>query len=127
MPREVNPSQSYADKVVKLVPTEIVGAYMVLAGTIGFSSAATAAPTDSVPVVLIHVVFFLLLVLTPLYLWRITRVTNVVQLVVTTLAFVLWVYTLGGPFVFWGMYHPMIAAVSLTLWSLIIPVIVRPD
>jgi hypothetical protein len=32
MPREVNDTQSYFDKAVKLVPTEIVGAYMVLAG-----------------------------------------------------------------------------------------------
>ncbi len=48
MPREVNTTQAYADKIVKLVPTEIVGAYMVLAGIIGISPAATSAPADVV-------------------------------------------------------------------------------
>jgi len=125
MPREVNNTQSYFDKAVKLVPTEIVGAYMVLAGVIGVD--ATTAPTDKLSKILLQIVFFVLLVLTPLYLWFISKVTNKVQLVVTTLAFVLWIYTLGGPFVVWGIYEAKIAAVLLTLWSLIIPLIVRPN
>lgn len=127
MPREVNETQPYYDKAVKLVPTEIVGAYMVLAGVIGVSSATTAAPADSLSRILIQIVFFALLILTPLYLWKIAKVTNKVQLIVTTLAFILWIYTLGGPFAVWGIYEPKIAAVLLTLWSLVVPVIVRPD
>ena len=126
MPREVNATQSYADKVVKLVPTEIVGAYMVLAGIVGVTAASPAAPADSLSRILIQVVFFVLLILTPLYLWRISGVTNMVQLVVTTLAFIVWIYTLGGPFSVWGIYEPKVAAILLTLWSFIIPIIVRP-
>jgi hypothetical protein len=126
MPREVNETQSYADKVVKLVPTEIVGAYMVLAGIVGVSSSSPTAPTDSLARILIQVVFFALLLLTPLYLWRVSGVSNIVQLVVTTLAFILWIYTLGGPFAVWGIYEPKVAAILLTLWSFIVPVIVRP-
>ncbi len=126
MPREVNDTQSYADKVVKLVPTEIVGAYMVLAGIVGVTASTPTAPTDSLSKILIQGVFFVLLVLTPLYLWRVSGVTNIVQLVVTTLAFILWIYTLGGPFAVWGIYEPKVAAILLTLWSFIIPVIVRP-
>jgi len=124
MPREVNTTQPYADKAVKLVPTEIVGAYMVLAGIIGISSAATAAPTDTLSKILLQVVFFLLLLLTPLYLWRVSKVDNIVQLVVTTIAYVLWIYTLGGPFAVWGIYEPKIAALLLTAWSLVIPIVV---
>ena len=126
MPREVNDTQSYADKVVKLVPTEIVGAYMVLAGIIGVSSASPTAPADSLSKILIQVCFFALLVLTPLYLWRVSGVSNIVQLIVTTLAFILWIYTLGGPFAVWGIYEPKVAALLLTLWSFAVPVIVRP-
>ncbi len=44
MPREVNNTQPYTDKLVKLIPTEIVGAYMVLAGMIGFNPTSTAVP-----------------------------------------------------------------------------------
>jgi hypothetical protein len=127
MPREVNETQPYYDKAVKLVPTEIVGAYMVLAGVIGVGTATPTAPADSLSRVLIQVVFFVLLIMTPLYLWKIAKVGNKVQLIVTTLAFVLWIYTLGGPFSVWGLYEPKVAAVLLTLWSLVVPVVVRPD
>ena len=127
MAREVNTTQSYADKAVKLVPTEIVGAYMVLAGIIGVNPTSASAPLDSLSKVLIQVVFFVMLVLTPLYLWRVSGVTNIVQLIVTTLAFIIWIYTLGGPFSVWGIYEPKVAALLLTLWSTIIPIIVRPD
>jgi hypothetical protein len=127
MPREVNATQSYFDKAVKLVPTEIVGAYSVLAGIVGISSTTAAVPEDSLSKILIQVIFFVLLLLTPLYLWKISKVTNIVQLVVTTLAFILWIYTLGGPFAVWGIYEPKVAAVLLTVWSLVIPLVVRPD
>jgi len=126
MPREVNNTQTYFDKAVKLVPTEIVGAYMVLSGIVGITPSSTAptTPTDSMSKILIIIVFFVLLVLTPLYLWRISKVNNVLQLVVTTIAFALWIYTLGGPFAVWGIYDPKIAALLLTTWSLVIPLVV---
>jgi hypothetical protein len=126
MPREVNDTQPYLDKAVKLVPTEIVGAYLVLAGVVGVSSSSTAAPTDQLSKILICVVFGVLLVATPLYQIFISKVTNKVQVVITTIAFVLWVYTLGGPFTVLGIYEAKIAAALLTLWSLVIPVVVRP-
>jgi hypothetical protein len=114
MPREVNDTQAYQDKIVKLIPTEIVGAYMVLAGIIPASSAKVGTLVVSIA----------LLILTPLYLWRISKVTNVVQLVVTTISFAVWVYSLGGPFAAWGIYQSYIASIVLILWTLIIPVVV---
>jgi len=126
MPREVNSTQSYADKLVKLVPTEIVGAYMVLSGMIGVSPASSSKPTD-MSSALIIVVSIILLALTPLYLLRISRVKNVIQIVVTTLSFAIWVYTLGGPFVVAGIYYPIIASIVLVLWQMIVPMIVPPQ
>ena len=114
MPREVNDTQAYQDKIVKLIPTELVGAYMVLAGIIPASSAKVGTLVVSIA----------LLILTPLYLWRISKVTNVVQLVVTTISFAVWVYSLGGPFAAWGIYQSYIASIVLILWTLIIPVVV---
>jgi len=144
MAREVNDTQPYQDKLVKLIPTEIVGAYMVLAGMLGFDPTSTAAATvvqatgaaanavqvaGQIPIselkpVLIQIVFVLLLILTPIYLWKVSRVSNVVQIVVTTFSYVIWVYTLGGPFVVWGLYYPLIGSVILVIWSLITPLFV---
>jgi len=109
---------------------------MVLNGMLGFAPASTSAPlapdrlfTPSAPLVsettlrtiLIQAVFVLLLILTPIYLRKVANVQNRSQLVVTTLSFVIWVYTLGGPFVVWGLYYPLVASVLLVLWSLTIP------
>jgi hypothetical protein len=131
MAREVNATQPFANKLVKLVPTEIVGAYMVLAGMLGYAYGTTPAaqqmPDPELKAILIQVVFFSLLVLTPLYLWRIGRVSHLVQLVVTTISYVIWVYTLGGPFVVWGLYHSVIGSVVLVLWSVITPLLVSPS
>ncbi|MEQ1934371.1 MAG: hypothetical protein ABL962_10925 [Fimbriimonadaceae bacterium] len=133
MAREVSDTQSIQDKFVKLIPTEIVGAYMVLAGLLGFSpvntaeaqTAGAAASTMAAVTVanpqlnetLILIVFFSLLVLTPLYLWWVSKVTNVIQIIVTTVSYVVWVYTLGGPFVVWKIHYPAAASVVLVIWS----------
>ena len=127
MGREVNTDQSYFDKAVKLVPTEIVGGYAVLAGIIGVDTASTAVPPDTLTKVLVQVSFFVLLVLTPLYLYFISKVRNKVQIVVTTIAYIIWIYTLGGPFSIWGIYNGKVAGVILTVWSWVIPLVVRPD
>ena len=135
MSREINSTQPFQDKVVKLIPTEIVGAYMVLNGIIGLpaatpSVAATRFPSappvsdDTLRLYLIQAVFAILLVLTPLYLAKVAKVTNRRQLAVTTMSFVVWAYTLGGPFVVWGLYYPLVASVLLVIWSLIGPMFV---
>jgi len=125
MPREVNDTQPFADKLVKLIPTEIVGAYMVLAGIIGFSPTSNSVPTDGMARTLIQVVFFILLILTPIYLRMVTGVSNLVQIIVTSISFIVWVYTLGGPFVVWKIFYPLVSSVVLVLWSLVTPLLVK--
>ena len=134
MSREINSTQPFQDKVVKLIPTEIVGAYMVLNGIIGLPASSTAesmralsAPPvsdDTLRLYLIQAVFAILLVLTPLYLAKVAKVTNRRQLAVTTMSFVVWAYTLGGPFIVWGLYYPLVASVLLVIWSLVVPMFV---
>ncbi|HNY14247.1 MAG TPA: hypothetical protein PKI12_01825 [Bacteroidales bacterium] len=132
MPREVNTTQPYYDKLVKLIPSEIIGAYLVLSNILGYAGGniqakalAVSGTEAEMRPVLIQVVFFILLALTPLYLRKISRVKNVTQLVVTTFSFIIWVYTLGGPFSVWGIYYSLIGSVVLVLWSLIIPLFVQ--
>lgn len=134
MSREINSTQPFQDKVVKLIPTEIVGAYMVLNGIIGLPASPVVADMrfpsappvsdDTLRFYLVQAVFAILLVLTPLYLAKIAKVTNRRQLAVTTMSFVVWAYTLGGPFVVWGLYYPLVASVLLVIWSLVVPMFV---
>lgn len=125
MARQINDKQQFADKVLKFIPTEIIGAYMALAGFLGFGPIETTAEKDHMPFILIQVVFFILLVLTPLYLWKVSNVTHKLQLGISTISFAVWVYTLGGPFNVWNLYNPYISSVILVLWSLIPPIFIN--
>ncbi len=118
MAREIKTNQKYRDRLLKLIPSEIVAAYLVLSGII---------PPDAKLGTLI--VSIVLLVLVPFYLWRMHDVRRTMQLIVTTISFAVWVYSLGGlsnPFVAWDLYQPWIGSVILILWTLIIPLAVNP-
>jgi hypothetical protein len=122
MAREVNNQQPFQDKVVKLVPTEIVGAYLVILGIV--SPAESAGKEYEYTLI---GAFVVLLILTPVYLWKVSGVTNRIQLLVSTLSYVIWIYTLTYPFKYWNWYYPTVGAVVLILWSLITPIFVTPS
>lgn len=117
MSREIKEAQRYRDRLLKLIPSEIVAAYMVLSGIIPLDSAKWGT----------LIVSIILLVLVPFYLKRIQNVQRTSQLTVTTISFVVWVYSLGGPFEVWGLYKPWIGSVILVLWTLIMPLVVNPQ
>ena len=116
MPREIKEAQNYKDRLLKLIPSEIVAAYLVLAGIIPLASAKWGT----------LIVSIILLILVPFYLWKIHNVTRASQIIVTSISFVVWVYSLGGPFQFWNLYRAWIGSVILVLWTLIVPLALNP-
>jgi hypothetical protein len=117
MARQIKRDQTYRDKLLKLIPSEIVAAYMVLIGIIPEHYAKWGT----------LVVSIILLILTPFYLKKLEKVANNVQVLFCSLSFVVWVYSLGGlggPFRHWHMYQPWIGSVVLILWTLIVPLFV---
>lgn len=114
MARQIKRDQHYRDKLLKLIPSEIVAAYMVVMGIIPENSAQWGT----------LIVSLVLLILTPFYLKRFEKVTNNIQIVMCSLSFVVWVYSLGGPFVHWNVHQPWIASIVLILWTLVIPLFV---
>ena len=127
MAREINDKQQFSDKLVKFIPTEIIGAYMALAGFLGFTPVSNANEATDIAATLIQVVFFILLILTPIYLWKVSNVRYRLQLAISTVSFAVWVYTLGGPFNVWHLYHPDVSSVVLVLWALIPPIFVNAE
>jgi magnesium-transporting ATPase (P-type) len=117
MAREIKDYQSYQDRLLKLIPSEIVGAYMVLQGIIPAASAKWGT----------LIVSAILLIMTPAYLYRLQGVQRFSQLGVTTVSFAVWVYSLGGPFQYWNLYQPWIGSTILVLWTLTVPMIVNPQ
>jgi hypothetical protein len=113
MPRGIKKENIYRERLLKLIPSEIVAAYIFLQGVI---------PEENAKLGLL-IVTAILLILTPFYLRKFENVTNLVQVVITTFSFLVWVYSLGGPFEVWGIYQPWIGAIVLVTWTLIVPLI----
>lgn len=83
-----NDSNNYKDRLVKLIPSEIVTAYILLQGLISSNSVNTMLFTS--------IAFISLLVLTPFYLKNVSGVTKVGQIIFTMVAFIIWVMASGG-------------------------------
>jgi hypothetical protein len=107
------------------MPTEIIAAYLALHGI--FQGQAIILGERNVTGIVGWTVFFVLLVLTPIYLVKIHNVREKKQLILTSISFAVWVYTLGGPFQMSGWYQPQIASCILVLWTLLIPLFIEPE
>jgi hypothetical protein len=117
------PVDDYLSQVVKYIPAEIVAGFLTLNGIL-----ASASKT---PQAAYWIVFGLLILLTPLYIWRVTKDPKLpmpwVQIVVATGSFIIWVFAIGGPFTFLNWYLPVYGAITLPIYTLGIPIVVgRP-
>ena len=117
MAREIKSDQTYRSKLLKLIPSEIVAAYMVLKGIVPAESGKWG----------LFVVSLVLLIITPFYLSKFEKVKKASQVAFSSLSFIIWVYSIGGPFVYWGLYEPWIASIALVLWTLIIPLFFKTN
>jgi hypothetical protein len=120
---EGSPIADYLERVAKYVPVEILGALLAIRGVLP----AHGTP-DALPGVAEVALFVILVALTPIYLLRLGRDVpqKVRQVAIATVSFVIWSYTIGGPF-FWDsiadlvhhqVVYPGLAAALVVIWSL---------
>lgn len=99
-------------RLVKYIPTEIVGLYVAAAGFV-------PQQANNLPDPLLWWVFAGCAVLTPIYLWVVTRDPAQgkgplwIQIGLGSVAFVVWVFALPGPFVLLSWYKANIASLVL--------------
>ena len=106
-------------QLVKYIPAEIVALFIAITGIL---NSATGLPE------IVHWIVFLgALLLTPLYVWRATRdeklPTAMGQIVISTVAFVIWVFAIGGPFVYLSWYNPAYGDLLLLFYTFVIPLV----
>lgn len=113
----------YKEKLIKYIPAEIVAGF--ISGDLLIHSSNSKAPAQHV---LEWVLFGVLLVATPIYLCRIHKVDRWLQWVVSTFAFAIWVFAMGGPFltIDWVAENRVIGALALLVSTILIPMI-DPD
>jgi hypothetical protein len=104
------PEDKYKDRLLKYIPGEVVTLYVTL-----MSLLATAS---GVPGWLDWAVFGVGLIATPYYLNRNLDVKDRTQLTISTVAFVVWAFALGGPFkMHFDWYHPIYGGLLLPAYT----------
>lgn len=106
----------YFDRLLKYIPAEVVACYIFV---IGFIQKLTN-PEDVK--IFSWVVFIVFCFLAVLYLWRILKVKKIQQLAICLIAFVVWVFALGGPFALLAWYNPVYGEILLPIYTLTIAI-----
>jgi hypothetical protein len=112
---------TYVDRIVKYIPSDIVAAWIALTGLIAGAADIPAAKT-------LWIVFAVMVAITFIWVWRQTRTASappsMVQALISTGSFVVWVFALGGPFANLSWYAPAYGSIVLILYTLISAMII---
>jgi hypothetical protein len=111
---------SYFTKILKYIPAEIISGYVAINSI--FKSIA------DVSTIFQWIIVAAMTLLTGLYIWRLTnepqKPAAVSQIIISTFAFLVWVFALGGPFAEMSWYQYYYGAILLVMYTLAVPVLV---
>jgi hypothetical protein len=106
----------YLDRLLKLIPGETVAAYLFVVGVI-----QTALKAQPGALGLWLWIVFGVIGVGNFFYWKRAKVTDPAQYVLLTAAYVVWVFTIGGPFATTGWYQPFMGSVILGLFTFLAP------
>ena len=111
---------AYLERLLKLIPAETIAMHLFIQGIL--QSALASPKQRSQLQVWLWAVFAILIVGNIFFLQRFLSVKDPIQYVILTLAFIVWVLTLGGPFEFLGFYQPFMGSVILGFFMFFVPI-----
>lgn len=112
---------NYQTRLLKLIPTEVVAVYVFISGLI---QGGEGSNYD----ILRWVVFGILFLINPFYLRYVTNVTNIRQIIICTIGFAVWVFSLGDYYQMIGhdlKFMQIVGSVVLALYTLLVPMFIR--
>ena len=114
--------REYLSRLLKMIPAEVLGVYMIGAGFIPKTEHVAEAVWALICLVLVVVV----------RIYGTADPSNgqepqKVPVAVAAVAFVIWIYNLGGPFATYGLHVPYIGSLAVLLWSFVIPLIYKGE
>lgn len=112
-------------RVLKYIPSEIVMAYITIDGVLRTCYNPNVWADRQILLKVSWIIAATLTILTPLWLWRVMRVRRFSQILISTVSVPVWLFALGGPFVFLDWYRSALGAVVLPLYTLILPIVSR--
>jgi hypothetical protein len=118
-PGRETPDDSYRERLVKYIPVETITLFIAVYGISFYLSGTEAWYPLAARWILI-----LGLPGTVLYLWKVENVTDVVQLGISAIGFLIWVCALGViPVTSLPFYHAVGAGLLLVVWVFSAPLI----
>lgn len=108
--------QDYGERLVKLIPSEVVGIYLVGAGVIPAGA--------KISVTVWAAVCLGLVVLARAYGTREPALNLPPQwkaVLISSVSFVIWVYTIPGPFQSFGLAIPYVGSLAILVWTFVVP------
>jgi hypothetical protein len=114
---------AYLDKVIKLIPADVVGVYL---GVFTLIKERAPKPGDDAP--LQWGVLILITIIMPFYL-KYAGVKERKQILISIVSFYVWVLSLGGPLYYLpsGLYSPQfLGAILVPIYTLLIPLLTYP-
>jgi hypothetical protein len=113
------PIDGYFDKLFKYIPADINAGWVAVTGLL----AGLAQPNNT----LLWITFIIFIGLTAGWTYRQTQKPGLPiatkQIIISTLAFIVWVFALGGPFASLGWYNTVFGAILLVIYTLFVPLI----
>ncbi len=110
----------YLDRLLKLIPAEVLSLYLVGFGVI---------PKESATAALVWAVFCLFAVGLVKGYGTSDRAHNLkpdwIHVTLSMIAFIIWIYSMGGPFVSWGWHVPYISSLLILAFTFVVPYFYR--
>ncbi|GAB4531723.1 MAG: hypothetical protein Fur0018_19890 [Anaerolineales bacterium] len=119
MARAVTHEDDYLSRLLKYIPSEIIMAYISIEGVLRSTYRGNAGLLETV----LWSVAVILLVLTPLWMYRVMGVRRTSQSLLSSLSFAVWLFAMGGPFRTLDWYQPALGGVVLPIYTLLVPII----
>lgn len=123
MASPISAADSPSDRLVKLLPAEVTGLYVTVAGLCSASSAANLDKILAYSTIAISVIGLF-------YLYRVRQISNVLHFVTYFVSFYLWVLTLNAELVDTRFFQakkmfPLIISIATVFWTFILPLIIN--
>ncbi len=119
-PAQNTPLQGYMDRLLKLIPAEVVAIYLVGIGVI---------PTNARGSIAMWAVICLGLVVLSRAYGTADQANKVPpewkSVLVSSISFVVWVYNMPGPFQAYGLAISYVGALAVLVWTFVVPYVYR--
>lgn len=109
----------YLTRLLLYIPVEIIGGYLIIAGVLqsAYPSVGAAQRTS------LGVLFALGVISSYFYAQRVLKVLRTTQLVMTAVAFTVWVFTTGDLFATFAWWHPWMGTIAVVVFGVLVKLV----